>query len=204
MKFFYLFKLYRQIKSRILSIFSKLLIKLWGIKVGSGLIVTFPPTILKDKSATIELGNDISLLVSVLHNCLCSGHKLVLAAIRPGASIVIGDNSGISCSTIVAMKSVRIGDNVFIGANCTITDSDFHSLDFSKRIQSIDDGEIDSVCIENNVWLSMNVVVLKGVTIGENSVIAANSVVASSIPANSLAGGIPAKVIKPISYSNIQ
>lgn len=198
MKFFYLFKIYRQIKSRVFSVFSKVLLKLWDVKVGHGLIVTFPPVILKEKSATIELGNNISLLVSVLHNCLCSGSKLVLAAIRPGACITIGDNAGISCSTIVAMKSVQIGNNVFIGANCTITDSDFHSLDFDQRIQSTDDGEIDAVIIENNVWLSMNVVVLKGVTIGENSVIAANSVVINNIPANCLAGGTPAKVIKPL------
>jgi acetyltransferase-like isoleucine patch superfamily enzyme len=56
----------------------------------------------------------------------------------------------------------------------------------------------DPVTIEDNVWLGMNVIVLKGVTIGKNSMIAANSVVTKDIPENVLAGGYPCKVIRSL------
>ncbi|MBQ3129797.1 MAG: hypothetical protein IJC23_02770 [Bacteroidaceae bacterium] len=76
-------------------------------------------------------------------------------------------------------------------ANCVIADGDFHIDD--PRV-----GEPKPVRISNNVWLGYGVIVMKGVTIGENSIIGMNSVVTKDIPANSIAAGSPAKVIKQL------
>ena len=84
-----------------------------------------------------------------------------------------------------------IGNNVKVGANTVITDTDWHYEDTRS-------GRDADVYIGDNVWLGYGVVVLKGVTIGENSVIGARSVVTHDIPANVIAAGNPCKVIREI------
>jgi len=97
---------------------------------------------------------------------------------------------------ICAMRSVQIGAGCQIGNEVTIYDCDFHEIDPATRLDS--PGEIAPVSIGDNVWLGSRVMVLKGVTIGDNSVVAAGAIVTSSIPPNVVAAGIPAKVIKQI------
>jgi len=77
------------------------------------------------------------------------------------------------------------------GANTIITDSDWHTDDPRS-------GQDAPVILERNVWLGINVTVLKGVTVGENSVVGAGSLVTHSIPANVVAAGVPARVIRPV------
>ena len=78
-----------------------------------------------------------------------------------------------------------------------IMDSDWHiAWPPEKRHVTWEKDMDKDVILEENVWVGMNVTILKGVTIGKNSVIAAGSVVTKSIPANCMAGGNPAKVIK--------
>lgn len=113
--------------------------------------------------------------------------------LMPGAEIVIGNNTGASGAVIIATNSIRIGDNVLIGANCAIFDSDFHNLDPAKRNEH--DSTSKPIVIEDNVFLGFSCFVLKGVTIGKNSVIGANSVVMTDIPPDSIAMGNPCKVI---------
>lgn len=93
--------------------------------------------------------------------------------------------------SIWCFNQIRIDDNVRIGANCVITDGDAHLDD--PRV-----GAPQPVHICENVWLGMNVTVLKGVTIGKNSLIGAGSVVTNDIPANVVAAGNPCKVIKQL------
>jgi len=75
------------------------------------------------------------------------------------------------------------------GANVTITDTDWHGIPPGERRSP---GKAAPVVIGPNVWLGLNVVVLKGVVIGANTVVAAGSVVSRSLPANVIAGGAPA------------
>jgi len=111
------------------------------------------------------------------------------------AEIIIGDYCLISPGVrISAAKSIRIGDNCMFAANVTISDSDWHGI--YNRIRPFRCTK--PVVIENNVWLGERVIVTKGVTIGENSVVGAGSVVTKSIPANSVAAGNPARIIKTI------
>lgn len=95
---------------------------------------------------------------------------------------------------ISSAESIRIGDNAMLAANVTISDSDWHGI--YNRIRPFRCTK--PVVIENNVWLGERVIVCKGVTIGENSVIGAGAVVTKDIPANVIAAGNPAKVLKTI------
>jgi maltose O-acetyltransferase len=89
-----------------------------------------------------------------------------------------------------------IGKDCLIGDGVTIFDSDFHELSPEKRHMS--GGEVEKVIIRDNVWLGSRVIVLKGVTVGEGSVVAPMSVVTKDIPANCVAAGTPAKVIRQL------
>ncbi len=111
------------------------------------------------------------------------------------AEIIIGDYCLISPGTrISAAQSIRIGDNCMLAANVYISDSDWHGT--YNRIRPFRCTK--PIILENNVWLGERVIVNKGVTIGENSVIGAGSVVTKNIPANVVAAGNPARVIKQI------
>ncbi|MBC8035153.1 MAG: acyltransferase [Chitinophagaceae bacterium] len=107
------------------------------------------------------------------------------------ARITIGESCGFSGTVIGAFRSITIGNNVRCGANTLITDSDWHADDLRS-------GEPASVEIEDNVWLGVNSVVLKGVTIGANTIIGANSVVTRSIPSNVVAAGNPCRIIREL------
>lgn len=109
--------------------------------------------------------------------------------------IIIGDYCLIAPGVRISSgKSIRIGDNCMLAANVVISDSDWHGI--YNRVRPFRCTK--PVVIENNVWLGERVIVTKGVTIGENSVIGAGAVVTKDIPANSIAAGNPARIIKTI------
>ena len=116
--------------------------------------------------------------------------------VGPDGCLEIGDGVFINygCS-IAATLSVKIGANCSIGSHVTMMDNDFHHLDPERRNEIPPSSPI---VLEENVWLGVRVVVLRGVTVGTGSVIAAGSVVVRDVPPRSLAGGMPAKVIRAI------
>jgi maltose O-acetyltransferase len=116
--------------------------------------------------------------------------------VGPEGTLEIGDNVLINygCS-FGATKLVRIGDRCNIGMQVILIDNAFHELDPDRRDEQ---PESAPVILERNVWLASRVIVLPGVTIGENSVIGTGSVVTKNIPPNVLAAGVPARVLKPI------
>jgi acetyltransferase-like isoleucine patch superfamily enzyme len=118
----------------------------------------------------------------------------------PGAEIRIGDNSRLNGVCVHAGRSISIGRNCLIAANCHIIDGSGHDLSFpdvENRVNT--SGAFKPVVIEDDVWIGANTMVLPGVTIGRGSVISANSVVNRSVPALVVAGGNPAVVIKDYS-----
>lgn len=168
-----------------------------GVRVGRKVRLECIPRIYRSPGARIELHDSVTLSGS-LANTLCGCHVLVMTAGR-GAEIVVGEKSGLSCSVVHAARSIRIGKNVNIGAGCTIVDSDFHPVDLAaRRLHEVEKIASAAVVIEDDVWLGANVMVLKGVTVGAGSVIAAGSVVSRSIPPGVLAAGVPARVIKSL------
>lgn len=113
------------------------------------------------------------------------------------ASIKIGDNVGMSSPVLWSHERITIGNYVKLGGNCILMDTDSHNLNYMiRRGQYTDWGKSAPIMIEDDVFIGMNCIILKGVTIGARSIIAAGSVVTKSIPADCIAGGNPAKVIR--------
>ena len=83
------------------------------------------------------------------------------------------------------------------GANVTITDTDWHAIDWRDRLAG-KPGETAPIVIDDDVWLGMNAVVLKGVTIGRGTVVGAGSIVSRSLPEGVIAAGQPAVVIRKL------
>lgn len=107
--------------------------------------------------------------------------------------ITIGDGCLMSPGArISASDEITLGNGVMLANGAYITDSDWHGL--YDRIDR--DEEVRPVILEDNVWIGDHAMVLKGVTIGENSVVGAGSVVTSDIPPNVVVAGNPAKIVK--------
>ena len=165
--------------------------KWWGVKIGKNVKFNGRCNIERFPGTEIFIGDNCKFLSRANSNLIGINRPCSIATLQSEfiAKLIIGDNCGFSGTVIGAFKLIRIGNNVICGANTLITDSDWHLEDFRS-------GECLEVNIEDNVWLGINVVVLNGVTIGENSLIGANSVVTKSIPKNVIAAGNPCKVIK--------
>ena len=92
---------------------------------------------------------------------------------------------------IGSAHEIVVGNNSMIASGAYLTDSDWH--DVYNRITI---GKTAPIRIENNVWVGDSAIICKGVTVGENSIIGAGAIVVNSIPANSIAAGNPARVVK--------
>lgn len=114
------------------------------------------------------------------------------------ASIEIQENVTLNNNAVIIAERCRIsiGAKTLIGTDFTVYDSDFHDLDPTNRLSGLH--ECKSVDIGKNVFIGSRVMVMKGVSIGDNCVIASGSVVTKSIPANWIAGGAPAKLIRKL------
>ena len=114
-----------------------------------------------------------------------------------GKNLFLGDNVYANFNlTVVDDVEIIVGNNVLFAPNCTLTTAN-HPINPDLRRKGYQYAK--KIVIGNNVWLGSNVVVLPGVTIGDNSVIAAGSIVSRDIPANVVAMGIPCRVVREIS-----
>ncbi|WP_407330955.1 acyltransferase [Enterovibrio sp. 27052020O] len=143
------------------------------------------------KNCSIRIGRGSSLTIG--DNCTIDGRVFIGAYsnVHIGSDFTVTGNIYIRA---VESTNIYIGNDVIAASNVTIRTNDghtIHDLTTGDRInESLD------VKIEDHVWLAEEVAVLKGVTIGEGSVIGMRSLVTKSVPKNSLACGIPSKVIK--------
>ena len=162
----------------------------WKVRIGKNVRFYGKTFFVKYPSSQITIGDNCSFRSKKASNLIGINRPCSISTLpsKYFSVIEIGNNCGFSGTVIGAFKNIKIGNNVRCGSNTLITDSDWH-LDDPRS------GEPADVIIEDNVWLGVNSVVLKGVTIGANSLIGANSVVTKSIPANVVAVGNPCKVI---------
>ena len=144
----------------------------------------------------IVIGNQVVFNSSPESNLYGLYQRCIVIA-KDGGVLSIGDNTGISGSTLFCKKQIEIGKNVFIGGNCKIMDSDWHSLEASKRInQKEEDIKKAPIIIGDDCFIGGNSIILKGTKLGRNCVIGAGSVVHGEFPDNSIIAGNPAKIIK--------
>ena len=195
----YLYKILACLFSTAIGLFYMLL---WGIHFSFPFFFFGLPKFFKSKNGKIYLGKRVRLNSNYSSNLAGTWHPCSISAIGNGI-IRIGNNTGISSSVIIAEDNIEIGDNVMIGVGCTICDTDFHPINYKKRIIPRTRGKKAKITIEDNVFIGMHSIVLKGVTIGTRTVVAAGSIVTKSLPPDVIAGGCPARVIRKINPSNL-
>ena len=115
--------------------------------------------------------------------------------------LVVGDRVfiGNGCSFGLARR-ITIGNDCLIAGGVGIQDNDGHPLDPERRLrrEPVDPGKVMPVVIEDNVWIGSGSTILKGVTIGKNSIVGAHSVVTKNVPQNTVVVGNPAEVLKKL------
>ena len=151
------------------------------------------------KDSQLILGRGLSLCSDSKYTSLGVSHPVILKTLLPGAQIKIGDESGLSGTTVCAAISVIIGSRCLIGADVMIVDTDFHPIMMKdRRYKGPADSLSAPVVIQDDVFIGARSIILKGVTVGFGSVIGAGSVVTSDVRPNTVVAGNPAKWIKNI------
>jgi|ERR1035437_2610335 acetyltransferase-like isoleucine patch superfamily enzyme len=165
-----------------------------GVKIGKKVVFNGFPRIRRNENSKILIGDNCTF--NSAKNSVSVGlqKRCTFVTLKKNSEIIIGNNTGGSGITLLAAIKIKIGNNVMIGAHSMIIDTDFHHTNPNKRHDNIDI-PARPVIIEDNVFIGTNCMILKGITLGENSVIGANSVVINSIPKNSIAIGNPCKVV---------
>lgn len=165
----------------------------WRIKIGKSSKFFGLPFLKRHPTGTIAIGHSATFRSSEWSNSIGINRRCYIEA-GCDAKITIGNQCGFSGTVISAVNSISIGDRVICGGNCTIVDTDRHPL--VRRHMIHEKAKSCPIVIGEDVFLGMNVTVLKGCTIGRGAVVASNSVVTKSLPEMVLAGGVPARIIR--------
>jgi acetyltransferase-like isoleucine patch superfamily enzyme len=176
----------RQVTERVHGLFwAEPLFRSRCASVGENLSVERVPYILGH--AEIIIGDNVTI----------SGQlNIITGRFSDTPQLIIGDNVFIGHHTLFAVnKRIEVRDNASIAGGCRIADSDGHPIDADKRAAEVEltEGEMKPVIIDKHAWIGANTQILKGVTIGERSIVGAGSVVIGDIPADTMALGSPAR-----------
>ena len=144
--------------------------------------------------SVIRIGRNFRAVSVMSRNSFGIIQRVYIRTVGHGAKIEIGDNVGVSGCSISAAKSIKIGSNVLIGSGAIIADCDAHPIDPVERRKG-GGGESAPIEIGDDVFIGARAIILKGVKIGEGSVVGAGAVVAKDIPPFSIAVGNPARII---------
>lgn len=209
--FFYkLFRIQPKLRTVFYRNWNKLYFKLIGITFGKNMQIY--DKIYISGQGRIKIGDNFRFLSGDGLNPLARNIRGLMFVPNENSKIVIGDNVGISACSIRAGVSITIGNNVNIGADCLIIDTDAHPHDYMKRRRNykakvglakyLEEIPSAPIIIEDDVWIGTRCQILKGVHIGARSIIAAGSIVTKDIPEDCVAAGIPARVIKKLNTTD--
>jgi acetyltransferase-like isoleucine patch superfamily enzyme len=198
----YIYRLIRFIINNTVDLTSQfvglMLFKANRIKFKKGVIFNGIPKL--HIQGKFRIGENFKMNNRISANPIGRSYKCTFV-VRKGASMIIGDNVGMSGTTIVSQKKITIGNNVKFGGNVCVYDTDFHSLDAIQRRDLIIDKENvvkKEVRINNDAFIGAHSTILKGVTIGRGSIIGACSVVTKDVPDYEIWAGNPVKFIRKI------
>lgn len=168
-----------------------------GLELLGEVSIAGMPIVGRFPGSRILVGSGTTLCSNSRATALGVNHPVVLRTLRPGAEITIGQRVRISGATICAANRVEIGDDVCIGANATIVDTDFHSLDPELRKTDGDSNTAHSapVRIRADAFIGGGSYVLKGVTVGRAAAVGAGAVVTREVPDRAVVAGNPARRI---------
>lgn len=190
------YKAARVVSKTLTFIFNIFYLKIMKINIPMDSIRNINGKIFIRNRGTVIIGNNVTINSNYVSNPI-GGNCFTSIYVKQGARLTIGDNTGISNTAIVCSREINIGKYVFIGGDCKIYDTDFHSLNFEKR-NRLPDNDVRSgaVNIKYGAFIGTGAIILKGVTVGEKSIIGAGSVVACDIPDNEIWAGNPARFIR--------
>lgn len=145
----------------------------------------------------VKLGKDVKIFDFVnLYGCSIGDNTKIGTFVEIQKNAFIGKNCKISSHTFIC-EGVHIEDNVFVGHNVTfINDKIPRSTNDDGSMQSESDWKVVETFVRKGASIGSSATIMCGVTIGENSVIGAGAVVIKDVPANVIAAGVPAKIIK--------
>nr|MDQ3819130.1 hypothetical protein [Acidobacteriota bacterium] len=146
--------------------FIRLIFNLKGVSWGRQWRILGMPIIQRHRGSKIILGDRLVLRSWAASNPLIPNHPVVLSTRSDKAVIKVGNDCGLTGTTLVAFEAIEIGDRVLVGANTTIVDTDFHPIRWQDRQKDINNGAHRPVIIGDDVFIGMNSLVLKGVHIG--------------------------------------
>ncbi len=188
-----------KIKSTILlleSLIASLFLSMNRVKLGSGVKIKGIPLVRNRGEFVINSNVRINSRISA--NPI-GGNTKCYFVIGKDAELIMKTGVAISNSAINCYNSVVLEENVMIGGNCCIYDTDFHPLKSDLRNNDNKSAIITKpILIKKNAFIGGHSIILKGVTIGENSIIGAGSVVSKDIPDNEIWAGNPASFIRKI------
>jgi len=181
--------------------YAKFLLWRYGAKYGTGLRVWGNLRCISRGKLTI--GENVKINSGSLKNFV-GGDRTTNLWLGPGAVLEIGDNVGISNSTIIARKSIRIHHDTLIGGGCDIYDTDFHEIQAIDRLNKTKSIRASPIEIGPHAFIGGHTIILKGVTIGEGAVVGAGSLIAKDIPPYEVWGGRPALLIKKLEPTSLR
>ncbi len=156
------------------------------------------PTFQFNSDSTVRIGKNLTLISTSKYN-MAGIKKNTTIFVAKGSTLSIGNDCGFSGVSIYCSDRIVIGDRVNIGVNTMIWDTDFHPIESKKRfVHDVSAIKSLPINIEDDAFIGGESIILKGVTIGRDSIIAAGSVVTKSVPAREIWGGNPAKFIKSL------
>lgn len=188
------------LKWRLTSFLGLLHYRWAGVLCGANIRFLGLPIVSGAELGTIQIGDNASIVSDPRATALGVRCPVILRCLAPGAVLRIGADTGLSGTTICAAVHVEIGKRCLIGADVMIFDTDFHNHESSGRRYSPPKWELISkpVRIGDDVFIGARSTIMKGVTIGDGSIIAAGSIVVSDVPSNCIAAGVPAKVLQSL------
>lgn len=200
-----LYRLPRRLRMTFYILWNK--VKFWmnDIEYGTGMKVHNVVYLTKHPEACMKIGCNVTVTSGEAFNPLCRNIHASFCLERSTSLIEIGDDTGMSSPCIWAKERISIGNRVMIGGDCILMDSDAHNLDYRVRGSRERIGKISKdaltaktapIIIGDDVLIGTRCIILKGVSIGDRSIIAAGSIVTKSIPADCIAGGNPCRVIR--------
>ena len=187
-------------------------------KSNSNIKIHYTSILSPDSSIRFDSIQEKRVYVEIGEKCLLSACNFIFES--ENGYIKIGNNVNIGGVNLISRSEIIIGNDVTMAWGITIYDHDSHSvywhnrkndnkqcyedyLKFNNKVINKDWSNVNTkkIIIEDKVWIGFDVLILKGVTIGEGAVVAAKSVVTKDIPAWTLVAGNPAKFIK---YLNLE
>lgn len=189
---------YKSVINLFYNTYNKIRMKILGVSYGKHCILHGPISFSLKKDAKVSIGDSLCFLSGNFLNPLSRNIRGCIS-VNQGGFLRIGNHVGLSSTCIWVHESIVIGDNVKIGANVILMDSDAHSLSYLDRRNISSDRrnkKNSPIIICDDVLIGVNSIILKGVVIGARSVIGAGSVVTKSVPEDCVACGNPAKIIK--------